>query len=88
QPARLEREAVFSELNAQLMVRTSRYKYVYRPDEEIQELYDLETDPQELNNLAGLPAYASVEHDLRTRLLDWMATTARPVTTKDMVPHP
>ncbi len=43
------------------------------------ELYDLQTDPVERENLAGNPAYAEVERDLRERLLAWMQATSDPL---------
>lgn len=49
------------------MVRHGRYKYVhyvaYPP-----QLFDLESDPEELTDLAGDPAYARVVEDCRARL--------------------
>ena len=53
------------------MVRIGQYKYVYDPDDETDELYDLAADPWELTNRARDPAYASVRGRLRDRLLDW-----------------
>lgn len=57
------------------MLRTLRYKYVYRLYEQ-DELYDLETDPREIVNRAGDPALAAVETLLRGRLLEFLARTA------------
>lgn len=50
-------------------VRTSRYKLVrfYGPADNW-ELYDLASDPHEMHNLYGLPAYAGVTASLRKRL--------------------
>jgi len=48
-------------------VRTSKYKYVENGTGEI-ELYDLEADPFELNNLQGNPEYASAQAALAGRL--------------------
>ena len=36
-----------------------------------QELYDLEQDPYEMNNLAGNPAYSHIVKDLRKELSQW-----------------
>ncbi len=36
------------------------------------ELYDLEKDPQEMNNLSEKPEYADVEYRLKAELQDWM----------------
>ena len=47
-----------------------------RPDFE---LYDLETDPNETENLAGKPGLEEVEADLRRRLHAWMAGTGDPL---------
>jgi arylsulfatase A-like enzyme len=49
-------------------LRTERYKYVYYPFDR-DELYDLETDPWELRNLADDPAYGNVLAELRDRLV-------------------
>jgi arylsulfatase A-like enzyme len=57
------------------MVRMDRYKYVYDPDDETDELYDLEADPWELTNRARDPAYAAMRGRLRDRLLDWALRT-------------
>jgi arylsulfatase A-like enzyme len=43
------------------------------------ELYDLSQDRWERHNLAGAPEYASVEGDLRQRLLEWMRSTNDPL---------
>ncbi len=50
-------------------VRTDRYKLIhfyYNVDE--WELYDLETDPQEMKNVYGDPAYQEVQNQLMKRL--------------------
>ena len=50
-------------------VRTSRWKYFvyYEHNPPIEELYDLEKDPLEQNNLADHPEYAELLKELRKR---------------------
>ena len=38
----------------------------------VYEMYDLESDPSELNNISGLPEYTEVERELRTALAEKM----------------
>ena len=40
-----------------------------------EELYDLETDPHELINLAGDPKYATTVGEMRSALAEWMRET-------------
>ncbi|WP_417390089.1 sulfatase [Gimesia sp.] len=44
------------------------------PRQEV-ELYDVEADPHELNNLAGNPQYQEVQQELRTALEQWQEVT-------------
>lgn len=41
----------------------------------VEELYDWQTDPQELDNLADDPAYAEIKSSLKSKLRDWMVET-------------
>jgi choline-sulfatase len=50
-----------------LMVRHGHYKYIYCESDPTQ-LYDLMTDPQELNNLAGRPEYQELEKVMAAKL--------------------
>jgi len=52
-------------------IRTGCWKYLWNP-QSVDELYDLETDPAELTNLAGRPEVADAEKMLRARLFAWM----------------
>lgn len=65
-------------LYSQRMVRNRRWKYVYNATAE-DELYDLETDPAELTNLATSPQHVPTLHLLRRRLAEWMQATADPL---------
>jgi N-sulfoglucosamine sulfohydrolase len=40
----------------------------------VYELFDLERDPSELNNLSGTPAVAAIERELRLALMEKMIT--------------
>ncbi|MBV0925847.1 sulfatase-like hydrolase/transferase [Halomicroarcula limicola] len=84
-PENGRREAIFAEyhgdemgLYSQRMVRTRRYKYVFNaPD--VDELYDLERDPHELQNLVDHPEYESERDRLRGLLDEWMTETDDPI---------
>ncbi len=60
-------------------IRTERYKYIeyYLPPEEF-ELYDLQADPGERNNVYGNPRYAEVLRMLRQRLTELRKETKDP----------
>ncbi len=69
-------------------VRKDRYRFVYYPPEMFQteypdgfgELYDLQADPWEMQNLYFDPAYQDVVHELERELMRWIITTTRPTT--------
>jgi arylsulfatase A-like enzyme len=63
------------------MLRTHRWKYVHDVTGEVDELYDLDADPWELENLAGRPENLGILAEMRQHLLDWTLATedARPV---------
>ncbi|MFC7239883.1 sulfatase-like hydrolase/transferase [Saliphagus sp. GCM10025317] len=64
-------------LYTQRMVRTREHKFVYNgPDRN--ELYDLEADPAELQNLVDHPDYADVRDAMANRLEEWMERTEDP----------
>ncbi|MCC9644963.1 sulfatase [Rhodopirellula sp. JC740] len=48
---------------------------IFRQTRPAEELYDLESDPHELQNLANDPAHAAELQSLRNRLDHWMETT-------------
>ena len=47
----------------------------FRKTKPMEELYDTETDPHEVNNLAGDPRYADKLNEMRRRLIEWMYET-------------
>ncbi len=52
-------------------IRTKRYKLIHHLTTDEIELYDLENDPHELGNLAGLERFDKVQRQLVTRLSTW-----------------
>jgi choline-sulfatase/uncharacterized sulfatase len=69
-------------------VRKGKYRYVYYPREMFAreypdgfgELYDLERDPWEMENLWFQAAHAPVVRELHGDLLEWLITKTRPAT--------
>ena len=63
-----------------LGVRTERWKYVHYPElpDDIDELYDLETDPHELRNLFADPEHAATLGELQGALQQQLADTGYP----------
>ena len=70
------RDAVVSETHGHMeehfgrAMMTKQYKYIYNRGQ-LDELYDLENDSHELNNLAVVPEYAGLYRKMQERLLAW-----------------
>ncbi|SDL80357.1 Arylsulfatase A [Catalinimonas alkaloidigena] len=69
-------ESAFPQTPTIFAVRTGRYKYIYNwgvwdPNE----LYDLQTDPDEVNNLIKSPQHQDIALGLKQDLWNWLETT-------------
>lgn len=65
-----------------LRLATETRRHQIKPDwrrRTIEELYDLEKDPDEFHDLSDDPDYAKVLKDMRSVLLDWMRRTDDPL---------
>ncbi len=57
-------------------VRTGRYKYIhYHGIWDIDELYDLKDDPEEMNNLIDRPEHQKLVKQLNSRMFEWLEKT-------------
>lgn len=65
------------------MVRDDRWKYAHYSDQPC-ELYDLETDPGEFDNVAELPEYREKVEEMRLRLLNWRMRSEDPSPDADL----
>jgi choline-sulfatase len=58
------------ERTAKYMIRDGRYKYTFWVHD-IGELYDLQTDPEEMHNLAAMPEHQATVQRLKQKLFAW-----------------
>jgi arylsulfatase A-like enzyme len=69
-------EASFPQTPTTFAVRSDRYKYIYYNGVwDINELFDLEKDPYEMNNLIREPTYKKIGLQLKTELFKWLQET-------------
>ncbi len=64
-------DAIFGEYGRARAIRTATHKYVHRADGGPDELYDLQTDPDEMTNLIEKPGQRQLVLNLRKRLFEW-----------------
>ncbi len=64
-------EYAFPQTPTTFALRTDRYKYIYYHGIwDIDELYDLQEDPDERYNLSGVPQYQQLKNQMRSRLFE------------------
>ena len=69
-------ENAFPQTPTMFSVRTDRYKFIRSQGVwDINELYDLEQDPYEVNNLIRSPAHQALGQQLNKELWDWLGQT-------------
>ncbi len=66
---------VFCEMDHTKMIRQGPWKYSTDPEFEIDQLFNLDDDPDERVNLTSRPEHAVRIHGFRKALLDWMINT-------------
>ena len=69
------REAAISEYRGEFMVTDGKWKAAVNTEGQVYLLFDLENDPRETRNLAGLSEYAHKSDEMRLRLLERVSQT-------------
>ena len=83
-----ERESMYEFIigyfrDSQRMIRTNRWKLIEYPLAGQTQLFDLESDPFELTNLADEPTHAKRRADLSKRLHQWLRNHDDSLVTND-----
>ncbi len=66
-------ERAFPQTPTTFGVRTNKYKYIYYHGIwDKNELYDLEKDPHEMNNLIDKPEFSTVANEMNKKMFDWL----------------
>jgi N-acetylglucosamine-6-sulfatase len=66
-------ENAFPQTPTMFSIRTDQYKFIrVQGVWDINELYDLQKDPYEVNNLIRSPAHQALSHDLNQQLWGWL----------------
>ncbi len=66
----------FPQTPTMFAVRTDRYKYIFNHGVwDANELYDLQNDPNEINNLIRSPEHQTIAKDLRDQVWGWLENT-------------
>lgn len=73
--------------DTQRMIRTDRWKYIEYPKVEKRQLFDLESDPDELTNLIEDPDLQSVTSRLAEKLMKWRKEKGDPALTLSPPPQ-
>ena len=69
-------ESAFPQTPTTFSVRTDRYKYIYYNGVwDINELFDLQNDPFEMNNLIRDTTYRKIGLQLKDELFNWLSAT-------------
>jgi N-acetylglucosamine-6-sulfatase len=69
-------------------IRTDRYKYIFNHGVwDANELYDLQEDPMEVNNLIRSPQHQEIAHSLRDQVWDWLESTGGMQIPLKRIPH-
>jgi len=69
-------ENAFPQTPTQFAVRTSQYKFIKTIGVwDIDQLYDIQEDPNEINNLIRDPKYQDIAENLNKKLWDWLEET-------------
>jgi len=71
-------DVIFNEFEDSRMIRNDRWKYTWRYPKGPDELYNMQTDPGERNNLADDPEYAQIIRELRSQLDEFFNRYADP----------
>ena len=69
---------IFDEYGPVRMIRTHDWKYIHRYPYGPHEFYNLETDPNEDNNLFGQDEYEAITIEMRDKLQLWFAKYVKP----------
>jgi arylsulfatase A-like enzyme len=65
------RDNILTDVEFMTMVRTQRWKLVHFLNESFGQLFDLENDPEETNNLWSSPTHSAIRQSLMDKLLHW-----------------
>ena len=71
-------DTIYYEFENVRSIRTNQWKYIERFRQEPNELYDLKTDPEELNNLVDKPEHAETQRSLREQMHAYFDRVADP----------
>jgi len=70
------RSSVFTAYrNTVRAVRTDEWKLIKYPERDFTQLFNLENDPFEMNNLAGDTAYITIQNQMLRELIEWQKIT-------------